>query len=147
MLRLYFDGAIEPVNPGGCASYGWVLKSGDVIVAQGHGVVSGPGPESTNNVAEYGALIAGLEAFVHGALRSEPVEVCGDSRLVLEQVAGRWKCKAKHLRPFLFRAKALVAKCKRLTLRWIPREENAEADALSRRADGLKDLMEFCDER
>ena len=53
--------------------------------------------ETTNNVAEYRALIAGLEAAA--ATPARAVKVRGDSKLVIEQVAGRWKVKQAHLRP------------------------------------------------
>ena len=61
--------------------------------------------ETTNNVAEYRALIAGLEAAA--ATPARAVKVRGDSKLVIEQVAGRWKVKQEHLRPL--RARVLRA--------------------------------------
>jgi ribonuclease HI len=94
MLILYFDGLCEPQNPGGWVCYGWVLQDGDRVVASGRGVARGPGPDSTNNVAEYAALIAGLEALARLDLGAQGVEVRGDSQLVIHQVSGEWQCRS-----------------------------------------------------
>jgi ribonuclease HI len=83
---------------------------------------------TTNNVAEYRALIAGLEAAApFGAAR---VRVRADSKLVVEQVKGTWKVKQPHLRPLLDRARALLAGYGEVDLQHVPRAENADADAL-----------------
>jgi len=62
-MVLNFDGLCEPRNPGGWSCFGWVLTRDGAALATGHGVAAPPGPDSTNNVAEYAALIAGLEAL------------------------------------------------------------------------------------
>jgi len=83
---------------------------------------------TTNNVAEYRALIAGLEAAApFGARR---VRVRADSKLVIEQVKGTWKVKQPHLRPLLDEARALLADYEVVDLRHVPRAENHAADAL-----------------
>lgn len=84
--------------------------------------------ETTNNVAEYRALIAGLEAA-----RSFParvVEVRGDSKLVIEQVRGAWKVKQAHLRPLVDEVRRLLEPYERVTLTHVPREQNTDADLL-----------------
>ena len=140
---LYFDGACEPRNPGGKATYGWVLKERDTVRARGWGFAA-EGPGSTNNVAEYAALTNGLKGtLAFWKAFEEPrqrfLEVCGDSKLVVNQVSGAWSIKAPHLRPLVVACRSLL---KNLVfdyehwyrLKWIPREENQEADYLSKLA-------------
>lgn len=83
---------------------------------------------ATNNVAEYRALIAGLEAA--RAYPSRAIEIRGDSMLVIRQVEGTWRVKQAHLRPLLEKVRALLAGYERVVLRHVPREENADADLL-----------------
>jgi ribonuclease HI len=83
---------------------------------------------TTNNVAEYRALIAGLEAAAQFGARR--VRVRADSKLVIEQVKGAWKVKQPHLRPLLEEARTLLAGYAEVDLQHVPRAENTEADAL-----------------
>jgi ribonuclease HI len=83
---------------------------------------------TTNNVAEYRALIAGLEAAA--PYRARRVRVRADSKLVVEQVKGAWKVKQPHLRPLLERARTLLAAYAEVDVGHVPRAENADADAL-----------------
>jgi len=83
---------------------------------------------ATNNVAEYRALIAGLEAAApFGARR---VRVRADSLLVVQQLKGLWKVKQPHLRPLHEQARRLLARYADVDLRHVPREQNVDADAL-----------------
>jgi ribonuclease HI len=83
---------------------------------------------TTNNVAEYRALIAGLDAAApFGARR---VRIRADSKLVVEQVKGTWKVKQPHLRPLLEEVRKLLAGYDGVDLQHVPRAENTEADAL-----------------
>jgi ribonuclease HI len=83
---------------------------------------------ATNNVAEYKAVIAGLEAAREFSPRT--VHVRADSKLVIEQLAGRWKVKQPHLKPLHAHARALLDDYEEITLQHVPREQNADADAL-----------------
>jgi ribonuclease HI len=83
---------------------------------------------TTNNVAEYKALIAGLEAAA--AFGAQRVRVRADSKLVIEQVKGAWRVRQPHLRPLLDAARALLAGYAEVDLQHVPRAENARADAL-----------------
>lgn len=83
---------------------------------------------TTNNVAEYRAAIAGLEAA--RALGARSVIVRGDSKLVIEQLAGRWRVKQAHLAPLHARARALLDGFERVDLGHVRRELNTDADAL-----------------
>jgi len=111
-------------NPGP-AAYGAVLRdaeTGEVIDERAE-----PIGEASNNVAEYRGLIAGLEMAREHAPDVE-VEVRLDSKLVVEQMAGRWRIKHPDLRPLALRAQRLAPS--RVTWTWVPRAENAHADRL-----------------
>jgi probable phosphoglycerate mutase len=84
--------------------------------------------ETTNNVAEYRALIAGLEAAREFPARA--VEVRGDSKLVIEQVRGAWKVRQAHLRPLVDDVRRLLADYDTVALVHVPREQNTDADLL-----------------
>lgn len=87
---------------------------------------------ATNNVAEYKALIAGLlESY-----RLDPeaeLEVRMDSKLVIEQMAGGWKIKHPDMRELAIEAHRIIAS-RNVRWTWVPREQNASADALANRA-------------
>jgi broad specificity phosphatase PhoE/ribonuclease HI len=116
-------------NPGP-AGYGAVVRdatSGEVLAerAESLGV-------ATNNVAEYSGLIAGLRAAE--ALGAREVDVRMDSKLVVEQMSGRWQIKHPGLRPLAAEVAALVRRFDTVRFAWIPRERNRHADALANRA-------------
>jgi ribonuclease HI len=83
---------------------------------------------TTNNVAEYRAVIAGLEAARDYPSRA--VRVRADSKLVIEQLAGRWKVKQPHLKPLHAQARRLLDAYEEVDLAHVRREQNVEADAL-----------------
>ena len=83
---------------------------------------------STNNIAEYRALIAGLEAVAH--LHARVVHVRADSMLVIKQLRGEWRVKHENLKPLYAEARKLLAEYDVVDLQHVRREENTEADAL-----------------
>ena len=83
---------------------------------------------TTNNVAEYEALIAGLEAARE--FPSRTIRVRADSLLVIEQLKGKWRVKQDHLRRLHSRALGLLEDYEDVDLAHVPREQNTEADAL-----------------
>ncbi|MFE5480848.1 bifunctional RNase H/acid phosphatase [Nocardia sp. NPDC056541] len=87
---------------------------------------------ATNNVAEYRGLIAGLAASAE--LGARVVTVRMDSKLVVEQMSGRWKIKHASMIPLAEQARALVAGFDRVSFTWIPRAENSHADRLANEA-------------
>ena len=87
---------------------------------------------ATNNVAEYRGLIAGLTAAAE--LGAAEVEVRMDSKLVVEQMSGRWQIKHAGLRPLRPRRRRWCAGFDSVTFAWIPRERNKHADALANAA-------------
>lgn len=122
-------------NPGTAGSGAVVIEatSGNVIreIARFIGV-------ATNNVAEYVALIAGLEAAYDVDSTAE-VMVRMDSKLVIEQMAGRWKIKHPDMLQLGKQVQEIV-RGKEVTWQWIPREQNFRADALANKAmDDLAD--------
>lgn len=116
-------------NPGP-AGYGAVVFGADHrrILAERREYVG----ITTNNVAEYRGLIAGLEAAAE--LGARVVSVRMDSKLVVEQMSGRWKVKHASMVPLADRARRLVAGFERVTFTWIPRAENSHADRLANEA-------------
>lgn len=138
LLTLHFDGACEPVNPGGVATYGWLLATtGEPAqcLATGYGVACDGGPLATNNFAEYCALGFGLRWIADHKPALDELTIFGDSKLVIEQLNKRWNCNAEHLiklRDRCFELLKLIDKP--WSAQWIGRDFNSEADALSRRA-------------
>jgi ribonuclease HI len=123
---VYFDGGARG-NPGPAAIGAVVLDPSSTPPTRLAAVSERIG-ETTNNVAEYRALIAGLEAAA--ATPARAVKVRGDSKLVIEQVAGRWKVKQEHLRALQARARELLQGYDVVDLAHVRRELNADADAL-----------------
>jgi broad specificity phosphatase PhoE/ribonuclease HI len=116
-------------NPGP-AGYGAVVfdaVSGEVLAERAAGI-----GRATNNVAEYKGLIAGLTAALE--LQPDEVEVRMDSKLVVEQMSGRWQVKHPDMKPLAKEAAALVARLPRVRFSWIPREKNKHADRLANEA-------------
>ncbi|MFF2110901.1 bifunctional RNase H/acid phosphatase [Rhodococcus sp. ACS1] len=109
---------------------------GTVVFAAADGAVLAERKESlgtvTNNVAEYRGLIAGLEAAAE--LGASGVDVRMDSKLVVEQMSGRWKVKHPDMIPLQRRASELARQFDSVTYTWIPRAENAHADRLANEA-------------
>jgi ribonuclease H / adenosylcobalamin/alpha-ribazole phosphatase len=116
-------------NPGP-AGYGAVVfdaATREVLVERAEGI-----GVATNNVAEYQGLIAGLRAA--DQLGAEAVQVRMDSKLVVEQMCGRWKVKHPALRPLALEAQELARTFGRITFEWIPRAQNSHADRLANEA-------------
>ena len=88
--------------------------------------------ETTNNVAEYRALLLGLE--LAGELGAREVEVINDSELVARQIGGQYKVKNAGLRPLYLEALSALRGFDRWSVRTVPRAENADADALVNQA-------------
>ncbi|QYB05212.1 bifunctional RNase H/acid phosphatase [Rhodococcus sp. USK10] len=109
---------------------------GTVVFAAADGAVLAERKDSlgtvTNNVAEYRGLIAGLEAAAE--LGASGVDVRMDSKLVVEQMSGRWKVKHPDMIPLQRRASELARQFGSVTYTWIPRAENAHADRLANEA-------------
>lgn len=121
-VHLYFDGGSRG-NPGP-AAIGWVLVSGDGIVTEGGERVG----ETTNNRAEYEALVRGLE--VARDYEFETIEIRGDSQLVVKQVQGAWDANDPGMRERRVRVHELLSDFSDWSITHVPRELNERADEL-----------------
>jgi probable phosphoglycerate mutase len=125
-FKLTADGGSRG-NPGP-AGYGAVVTENGKIVAELFDVIG----VATNNVAEYNGLLAGL-SHIHQLDKDATVEVAMDSKLVVEQMSGRWQIKHADMRD-------LAKQCRDahtpslVTYSWIPRDENSHADRLANKA-------------
>ncbi len=132
-------GAAEPVivyadggsrgNPGP-AGYGAVVLAADgsTVLDERAGYLG----RATNNVAEYSGLIAGLEAA--GDLGARTVVVRMDSKLVIEQMSGRWQVKHPDMKPLAAKASNLISAFDSISLTWVARAQNSHADRLANQA-------------
>lgn len=84
--------------------------------------------EATNNVAEYRALLLGIE--IASSLGADEAEFIADSKLIVEQVKGNWKVKQEHLRPLRAQAVKALGDFRSWTIRHVKRGENERADEL-----------------
>jgi ribonuclease H / adenosylcobalamin/alpha-ribazole phosphatase len=117
-------------NPGP-AGYGALVRDADTgrVLAERAASVG----RATNNVAEYGGLVAGLQA----ALDLDPtasVEVRMDSKLVVEQMSGRWKIKHPDMQQLALQARKIARQLPDVRYTWVPRAQNSAADALANSA-------------
>jgi ribonuclease HI len=125
-LTICFDGASRG-NPGNAAIGVVVLKDGTPVreIAETIG-------RATNNVAEYRALLRGLdEAAALGARR---VRICSDSELVVRQLSGQYQVRSADLAPLHRQARSRMRQFDEISVIYVPREENRGADALANRA-------------
>ena len=124
---LYADGAARG-NPGPAGAGAALLDEDGRLVGEAMRYLA----HATNNVAEYTALIIGLqEAQRHDV---QDLDIRMDSKLVVEQMNGKWKIKHPNLRPRAVEAGALLASFPKWRIRHVPREQNTIADALANRA-------------
>jgi ribonuclease HI len=121
--KLSTDGGARG-NPGP-AAYGYVLETDDGTVLAAHGERIGI---ATNNVAEYSALIAGLEKAVE--LQVEELEVVSDSELMVKQMKGEYRVKNEALQDLYVKATKLARRLDKVVYKAVRREHNELADKL-----------------
>ena len=117
-------------NPG-AAGYGAVVRdagTGAVLAELYRGIGT-----ATNNVAEYSGLLAGLTAAADLAPGAD-ADVRMDSKLVVEQMSGRWQIKHPDLQPLAAAARDAARRLGRVTYQWVPRARNSHADRLANKA-------------
>jgi len=121
--RLHTDGGARG-NPGP-AAYGFVLEAedGTVLAAEGHAIGS-----TTNNVAEYSGLVAGLRKAIE--LQVTELEVVSDSELMVKQMRGEYRIKNEALRGLSTEATTLARRLERVESRHVRRAHNELADSL-----------------
>jgi broad specificity phosphatase PhoE/ribonuclease HI len=122
-------------NPG-TAGYGALVRDAETgrVLAERAASVG----RATNNVAEYGGLVAGLQAALDLDPEAE-VEVRMDSKLVVEQMSGRWKIKHPDMQKLALQAQQIARRLRGgVRYSWVPRAQNSAADALANSAmDGV----------
>lgn len=125
MARAYIDGSSRG-NPGP-ATFGVLI-----IHRSQSFEITGQLGTATNNEAEYEALIAAL----NWAIKEGPttLKVFSDSRLVVEQINGKYAVKSPNLKPLYSKAKLLMQTIPNVTVTWVAREKNAQADKLANKA-------------
>jgi ribonuclease HI len=122
-LTVNVDGGARG-NPGP-AAIGVVVRNDDGAVVEQVGETIG---QATNNVAEYRALLRGIElAAAHGA---DEVELIGDSELIVRQIEGRYKVKHADMKELHAQAKAMLGDFDGWSIRHVKRAQNADADKL-----------------
>jgi ribonuclease HI len=122
-LTVHVDGGARG-NPGPAAAACVVSSSDGGVLAERSELLG----TASNNVAEYRALLLGLECARE--LGADEVEVVGDSELIAKQVSGVYKVKHEAMRPLHRQALDSLARFQRWSIRTVPRAENARADAL-----------------
>ncbi len=129
MITIYFDGLCYPKNPGGVAAYGYLVYRDEELLWKGFGGV-GQGLGMTNNVAEYEGLKAAAQWLVDEGIEDKIV-IKGDSELVIKQMKGQYKVSSATSKKYVPEIRKLL-EGKDVVFAWVPREENEEADRLSR---------------
>ncbi|MCF4114207.1 MULTISPECIES: ribonuclease HI family protein [Dethiosulfovibrio] len=128
--KAHFDGGSRG-NPGVAGAGAALYDDGGRLIWRG----AEPLGERTNNEAEYMAAILALKEVVRRGLNE--IELCGDSKLVINQLSGAWKIKEPRLGVLAEEFNAL-AKGLSVRFRWVPRKDNSEADRMANLAmDGL----------
>jgi ribonuclease HI len=120
---LQFDGLSEP-NPGKSSAGAVIFKDGVPVIEAAHYI-----EHATNNQAEYGGLILGLEKAVELGIKNLYIE--GDSMLVIKQILGEWKVKEPTLKEMHALAKNLIKNFNNIGATHVRREYNTHADALT----------------
>ena len=124
---IHVDGASKG-NPGAAAIGATIKDEQGQLIAS----ISQRIGHATNNQAEYRAVIAALEKALKMGVRE--VDLKADSELVVKQLKGEYRVKRVTLKPLYERVRQLQGKLELLTIRHIPREQNAEADNLANKA-------------
>ena len=144
VLRIYCDGGSRS-NPGpsglGIAGYDVSIDGKQECIFE-KGVFL---ENCSNNLAEYMAMFNGLNFAATSDYKN--VEMYSDSKLIVEQVTGRWKVKSEDLKGWADRCIARITEMKKagiqVTLTWVPREKNVHADSLANLAMDRKSTVEY----
>ena len=123
-FRAFIDGAARG-NPGPAGAGVYVEPERDRPVLE----FWEPLGNTTNNVAEYRALLLALERAEEAG--ADSVEIRSDSRLLVEQMHGTFKMRAEHLKPLLAESVLRAKRFRTFTITHIPREQNMKADRLA----------------
>ena len=126
-VTVYVDGLSEPVNPG-TGTYGYLIYDGARKIAEGSGLA---GYDVTSNFAEYTALAEALKKLRGLGIEGD-VLVRSDSKLLVGHLSEGWKVKGGMYVEKLKEVRDLMKEFGSIRFEWIPREQNSEADLLTR---------------
>ena len=126
-VTVYVDGLAEPTNPG-TGTYGYVIYDGPKKLAEGSGLA---GYDVTSNFAEYTALEQALSKLKSMGVNGD-VLIKSDSKLLVGHLSSGWKVKGGMYVEKLKAVKDLLKEFGSVRFEWIPREQNQEADLLTR---------------
>ena len=126
IFRAFIDGAARG-NPGPAGAGVYIELAGDGVTEE----IAEPLGSTTNNVAEYAALLLALDRAAE--IGADEVEIFSDSKLLVEQVNGNFRVKAEHLKPMVAKAVQRAKGFRRFALVHVPREKNRRADRLANR--------------
>jgi ribonuclease HI len=141
MYSLWFDGLFQRVttkasesnSEAGLMGYGWIILKNRITIARGQGVFA-RGKGATSGVAEYLALIEGMDALSDICPHGEPVEIHGDAKFIIDQMTGISDVTSPSIRPLHRQVTELSRSFGSILWIWAPRRQNRVADALSRHA-------------
>ena len=140
MYLLQFDGSFRDMaeygghlHHAGFMSYGWLISKNGKLVARGMGVFA-CAEYANANIAEYIALIEGLDALFDMGVRDRAIEIRGDAKSVIDQMENAAHVSSAPTLKLYRRARELSLQFERLSWRWVPRENNRAADSLTRQA-------------
>ncbi|WP_406657098.1 ribonuclease HI family protein [Methanolobus sp. ZRKC2] len=130
MDQLNFDGSCDP-NPGGRMGFGWIIRWERKKTSTEGSKEKKRSPSNTNNVAEYTALKEGILNYLDLGGKG-PLQICGDSKLVINQMEGKWKIKNQNLAEIHSQIAIIIKKNSlNVKYKWVPRSENSDADRLA----------------
>ena len=137
MYILNFDGMLhtsgsEPM-PISLLGYGWLLERNGMEIARGFGLFLRK-CKTGSNIAEYLALIDGLETLVDLRIGQEAIQIRGDAKCVIDQMTGFAGVSSPFTKKLNQQARTLAGQFTHLAWAWVPRNENRHADRLSRRS-------------
>ena len=124
------EGSLEP----SLGAFGLVVKHQGKTIHQDAGLAYAKPwtNEASNNVAEYSAILRGLEWLKEKNMQTAAIIIRGDSRLIINQLNKTFKVKAKRILELHARATKLLSEFNNVRLEWVDRSQNKEADLLSR---------------
>ena len=136
---MYFDGAVEPKNPGGHVGYGFYIEDRDGNIVADGSFYEEEDEHNTNNYAEHMGALEGMlklkEIIKKRNSKKLSVKICGDSMLVIKQLIGKWRIKQGYYVGAATKGYQVARELEELTenvfFNWIPRELNFLADDYS----------------
>lgn len=130
-IEVHCDGSAPP-HLNGKIKCGHVAKDSQGNILWRVRLEKPSAPGNSSNVAEYLAIVNALKRLIREGLQKEDIIIISDSQLAIYQILGRYRVKAQNLLPYFNEVKRLASKYKNLKFKWVARENNSEADKLSR---------------